>query len=162
MRRVLIAWVTVLATVSGYATTVPSANAQAHEISVPPGSMEWQYECHAGVACPTACSSKGDQIFTTANYASVTIFRLPNRVYWFRIDTGNNMVEYFLESDQLVCSITGADRVQGCARLGFWKPPAARQAMRRSRKPKPIQNETARGQAGRDLGQTIKECPNRA
>jgi hypothetical protein len=70
--------------------------------------MEWQYECQAGVACPTACSSKGDQIFTTANYASVTIFRLPNRVYWFRIDTGGNMVEFFLESDQLVCSITGA------------------------------------------------------
>jgi hypothetical protein len=108
MRRLLIAWVAASGALIGFAPSVPSANAQAQEISVPTGSMEWRYECPAGGQCPTTCSIKGNQIFSTANYTSVTVFQLPNQVFWFRVDTGDKMVEFVMAADQMACSITGA------------------------------------------------------
>jgi hypothetical protein len=108
MRRLLIAWVAASGALIGFAPSVPSANAQAQEISVPTGSMEWRYECPAGGQCPTTCSIKGNQIFSTANYTSVTVFQLPNQVFWFRVDTGDKMVEFVMAADQMACSISGA------------------------------------------------------
>jgi hypothetical protein len=108
MRRILMAWVTAFGALVGFAPSVPSANAQGSEISVPAGSMEWQYECPAGVSCPTTCTAAGNQIFSTANYASVTIFQLPRQAYWVRIDTGDKMVEFVAVGSQVACSINGA------------------------------------------------------
>jgi hypothetical protein len=110
MRCILIlaAWAIAFSALVSFAPSVPSANAQANEISVPAGSMQWQYECPAGVSCPTICSIKGNQIFSTADYALVTIFQLPRQAYWFRVDTGDKMVEFIFEGEQMVCSITGA------------------------------------------------------
>jgi hypothetical protein len=105
MRRILVAWVGAFSALVGFA---PSANAQANEISVPTGSMEWRYECPAGVQCPTTCSIKGNQLFSTADYAAVTIFQFPRQVYWFRIDTGDKVIEFILEGEQMACSIAGA------------------------------------------------------
>jgi hypothetical protein len=106
MRRILRVWVIASGAVVGFAPGAPSANAQA--ISLPAGSMEWQYECPAGAQCLTTCSIKGNQIFTTADYATLTIIRLPHQGYWLRIDTGDKTVEWILEGEQPLCSIAGA------------------------------------------------------
>jgi len=127
MRCILIAWVTASGALIGFAPGVPSAIAQAQEISVPSGSMEWRYECPAGAQCPTTCSIKGNQIFSTANYTSVTIFQLPNQVFWFRVDTGDKMVEFVMAADQMACSISGASLKAARARESGTSEPRKQQ-----------------------------------
>jgi len=68
---------------------IPSVNAQPTEVSPPPGSMMWHYECKAGTQCPTAYAVKGNQVFATANYASFTIRQIPNQIFLLKVDTGD-------------------------------------------------------------------------
>src|SRR5262245_15836112 len=105
MRRIVVAWGIAFSAALAVAGTVASAMAQSIDISLPAGSMEWRYECQAGVSWPTVCSLQGKTIFSTADYASVTIVRLPGRAYWFRFDTEDKPVEFVVEGEQLVCSI---------------------------------------------------------
>jgi hypothetical protein len=105
MRSLSTAFIAAFAAVVGFA---PSAGAQGGDIALPPSSMEWRYECHAGEQCPTTCSIGGAQIFTTANYVSLTILQLPNQVFWFRVDTGDKMVEYVLTGERINCAMAGA------------------------------------------------------
>src|SRR5215216_435318 len=76
----------------------PSANAepsqaisplQPSDASPPPGTMMWQYECSAGTQCPTTCMIKGNPIFQTSDYATLTITQIPNQAFWFQVDTGD-------------------------------------------------------------------------
>ena len=107
MRPVTLAWGTALSVLVGFPAGVPGAHAQDSEMTLPAGSMEWRYECPAGLQCPTTCTAKGNPIFSTADYASVTIFRLATQAYWFRIDTGDKLIEFILEGE-MSCSINGA------------------------------------------------------
>jgi hypothetical protein len=108
MKRTFVGWVIAFSAFIGFGPSGPIPKAQANEISVPSGSMEWQYECPAGTSCPTVCKIGANEIFSTANYASVTILQLPKQVFWFRIDTGAKMAEFVLRAEQVNCSISGA------------------------------------------------------
>ena len=108
MRRIFVAWLTAFGAVVGFAGSMTSANAQATEITLPAGSMEWVYECRAGVSCPTTCSLQGKEVFSTANYVSITVVRLPDHVYWFRVDTGDKPAEFIFDGGQIVCSFNTA------------------------------------------------------
>ena len=84
------------------------AHAQADNLSLPQGSTMWHYQCKAGIQCPTRCSVKGSELFSTSEYVSLTIAQIPGQVYWIRIDTGQTHIDYIAQGDQVICSIVGA------------------------------------------------------
>jgi hypothetical protein len=86
----------------------PAANGQAGNVALPAGSMTWQYQCKAGSQCPTKCTVQGAELFSTSNYVALTIVELPNKRFWFQVDTGLGPVDYLTQADTVTCSIAGA------------------------------------------------------
>jgi hypothetical protein len=101
-------------------------NAQVENMVPPAGAMMWHYECQVGTQCPTKCTVKGTELFTTGNYASLTIVQISNQGYWFRIDTGQTNVDYVAQADQVICSIVGAMLKSARAQESGNSTPAAR------------------------------------
>jgi hypothetical protein len=101
-------------------------NAQVENMVPPAGAMMWHYECQPGTQCPTKCAVKGTELFTTGNYASLTIVQISNQSYWFRIDTGQTNVDYVAQADQVICSIVGAMLKSARAQESGKSTPAAR------------------------------------
>jgi hypothetical protein len=85
-----------------------AADAQIDNMVPPVGSLMWHYECKAGAQCPTRCTVKGTELFSTGNFQSLTILQIPNQVYWIRVNTGQANVDYVVQADQVACSISGA------------------------------------------------------
>ena len=101
-------------------------NAQVENMVPPAGAMMWHYECQPGAQCPTKCTVKGTELFSTGNYASLTIVQISNQGYWFRIDTGQTNVDYVAQADQVICSIVGATLKSARAQESGKSTPAAR------------------------------------
>jgi hypothetical protein len=120
----LAALLVMILSVNAQPNAVPS-HLQPNDASPPPGSMMWHYECNGGTQCPTTCTIKGNQVFTTSDYASFTITQIPNQVFWFQVDTGDKAIDYVVQSDQVVCSISGA--VLKAARASASSEPRPRQ-----------------------------------
>jgi hypothetical protein len=86
-----------------------AANAQMENITPPSGAMAWHYECKARTKCPTSCRAKGNELFQTADYRSITILQMPNQGFWIRVDTRQANIDYVgAQVDQVICSIAGA------------------------------------------------------
>ena len=106
-----------------------AASAGSDDVVLPPGAMTWTYECKPGVECPTKCSMKGTELFSTGNYLSFTIIQIPAQAFWFRIDTGQTFVHYFIAqnniADQVSCSIAGATLMSARAQDSAKPAPAA-------------------------------------
>ena len=98
------------------------ASAQAGNMLAPPGSMTWQYECKDGTQCPTRCAVKGTELFSSSNYKTLTIVRIPEQAYWIRIDTGQGTIDYVAQADEIVCSMAGAALKSGGVREGGTVP----------------------------------------
>jgi hypothetical protein len=110
MKRVSVISVLV-ATAAGLIVSVPS-RAQSDKLTLPPGAVEWQYECKGG-DCPTRCAMAGTELFSTGSFSKFTIVQFPNQSVWFRISTEATSVDYIYfapgnRGDQVVCSMGGA------------------------------------------------------
>src|ERR1043166_6881592 len=90
------------AALSALAVLTPcEVDAQVENLVPPAGAMMWHYECQPGTQCPTKCTVKGTELFSTSNYVSLTILKIPDQVYWFRIDTGQTNVDYVAQADEM-------------------------------------------------------------
>jgi hypothetical protein len=126
-RRTIVVWVLPISAIVFSLVFAPcKARAQENKIELPPGAMTWNYECKAGAQCPTKCSAKGTELFQTSNYTSMTIVQIADQVFWFRVDTGKNMIEYVTKSEQVICSITGAGLKSAHAQESGRNPPPVR------------------------------------
>ena len=107
MARCFVVPVLAVGVLAAVVAPLPAA-AQADNMSPPPGAMTWQYECKEGASCPTRCAVKGTELFSTSNYKTLTIVRIPEQAYWLRIDTGQGTIDYVAQADEIVCSMAGA------------------------------------------------------
>ena len=124
MVRSLLTWGAAL---SALAVLTPcEVDAQVENMVPPAGAMMWHYECQVGTQCPTKCTVKGTELFSTGNYVSLTILQIPDQVYWFRIDTGQTNVDYVAQADQVICSVVGATLKSARAQESGKSTPAAR------------------------------------
>ena len=91
------------------ALTPRVSSAETDNFALPAGSMSWQYECKAGRQCPTKCTVQGADLFSTTNYVSLTITKMPDKAVWFQLDTGTVPINYiFFQAESVTCSIAGA------------------------------------------------------
>jgi hypothetical protein len=124
MVRSLLTWGAAL---SALAVLTPcEVDAQVENMVPPAGAMMWHYECQVGTQCPTKCTVKGTELFSTSDYASLTIVQMPNQVYWIRLDTGQKNVDYVItQADPVMCTIVGATLKSARAQeAGKSNPPA--------------------------------------
>jgi hypothetical protein len=73
-----------------------------------PTMLTWSYKCSPGIQCPSTCTSGGKNLFSTSDYLSLTISHMSNHLFWIKVDTGQKPVDYVIEADQLLCTISGA------------------------------------------------------
>ena len=84
-----------------------AAVAQTAGDTTPPG-VTWAYECKAGLHCPSSCSIGGKELFSTSDYHAIYISVVEPSLYWIRVDTGQNVVNYISHADQMQCAIQSA------------------------------------------------------
>ena len=90
------------------ALTLRVSSAETDNFALPAGSMTWQYECKVGTSCPTKCTVQGADVFATSNYVSLTITKMPDKIFWFQLDTGAFPINYIFQAESVTCSIAGA------------------------------------------------------
>jgi hypothetical protein len=88
--------------VAGAGITVARAEEPAQK------ALTWFYECKPGTQCPTSCTNAGKDLFSTSDYASLTISQMNHQLYWIKVDTGQKTLEYVIAGEHLQCTIAGA------------------------------------------------------
>ena len=100
-------WFYITALVGGLLVPQTRAIAQTAGDTTPPG-VTWAYECKAGLHCPSTCSISGKEVFSTSDYHAIYITAVEPNLYWIRVDTGRDMINYISHADHMQCTIQSA------------------------------------------------------